>query len=176
MPPPPYIVAAKGVGNMDISLSDERIAELISMPKRVANPKARMVPDAKHLKCDYKVASVSGDEEFTIFLRQHSEMPDDFTAGLKWHSTTGEAVVLMRCNGSSHPHKNHIENTRFSAGNCHIHKATERYIERGCEPEHFAEITNGYTSLAGALHRLCVDCNISGIDTTPESHNLFPLQ
>jgi hypothetical protein len=170
------MVGGRGDGLMDISLSDERIAELVAMPKRVTNPKARQVPDAKHLKCDYKVVSVSGDDEFTIFIRQHSEMLDDFTAGLKWHSTTGEAVILMRCNGASHPHKNHVEGTRFSPGNYHIHKATERYIEKGYEPEHFAEVTNGYTTVEGALHRLCVECNISGIDTTPESLSLFPVQ
>lgn len=161
---------------MDISLSDERIAELVTMPKRITNPKARQVPDAKHLKCDYKAVSVSGDEEFTIFVRQHREMLDDFTAGLKWHSTTGEVVILMRCNGASHPHRNHIEGTRFSPGNYHIHKATERYIDNGYEPEHFAEITNGYTTIEGAIHQLCVECNISGLDTTPESLNLFPAQ
>lgn len=161
---------------MDISLSDERIAELIAMPKRVVNPKARQVSDAKHLKCDYKVVSVPGDEEFTVFVRQHSEMLDDFTAGLKWHAATGEAVILMRCNGASHPHKNHIEGTRFSLGHYHVHKATERYIEKGYESEHFAEITNEYTSVEGALHRLCAECNISGLDTTPESFSLFPMQ
>lgn len=157
----------------DISLSDERIAELIAMPKRVTNPKARDVPDAKHIKCDYKVVSSTSDDEFTIFTRQHSEMLDDFTAGLKWHSKSGEVVILMRCNGASHPHKNHIEGTRFSAGNYHIHRATERYIDSGRDPETFAEITNGYTTIEGALHRLCVECNISGLVTIPESLGLF---
>jgi len=161
---------------MEISLSDERIAELIAMPKRVTNPKARQVPDAKHFKCDYKVISVSGSEEFTIFVRQHSEMLDDFTAGLKWHANTGEAVILMRCNGASHPHKNHIEGTKFSPGHYHIHKATERYIEEGYDPEHFAEVTNGYTAIEGALHQLCIECNISGLDTAAESLSLFTLQ
>lgn len=161
---------------MDIMLTDEQIARLIATPKRVINPKARQVPDAKHLKCDYKVVSTSGSDEFTIFLRQHCEMVDDFTAGLKWHATTGEVVILMRCNGASHPHRNHLEGARFSAGNFHIHKATERYIEKGYDPEHFAEVTNGYTTLEGALHRLCIECNISGLDTTPESLSLFPDQ
>lgn len=159
----------------DISLTDEQIARLIAMPKRVTNPKARQVPDAKHFKCDYKVLGESGDDEFTIFVRQHAEMLDDFTAGLKWHAMAGDVVILMRCNGSSHPHKNHIEGTRFSPGNYHIHKATERYIEGGYDSEHFAEVTNGYTTVEGALHHLCIECNVSGLDTSPESLSLFPV-
>lgn len=160
----------------DITLTDEQIARLIAMPKRVTNPKARRVPDAKHLKCDFKAVGTSGGDEFTIFLRQHSEMLDDFTAGIKWHASTGEVVILMRCNGASHRHSNPIEGTQFDPGNYHVHKATERYIEKGYDPEHFAEVTTGYTTIEGALHQLCIECNISGLDTTPESLSLFPIQ
>jgi len=140
---------------MTVMLTDERIYELLKEPKWVKNPKAREVPDAKHLRRDYKVSSETG-EEFTVFTRQHQEMLDDFSAGLIWHPTTGDSVILMRCNGSSHRHTNHLEGSEFAAGNCHVHMATERY-----------------STLEGALHHLCKEGNIDGLDTSPELPDMF---
>jgi len=157
---------------MTVMLTDERIYELLKEPKWVKNPKAREVPDAKHLRRDYKVSSETG-EEFTVFTRQHQEMLDDFSAGLIWHPTTGDSVILMRCNGSSHRHTNHLEGSEFAAGNCHVHMATERYIDSGRSPEHFAQVTVSYSTLEGALHHLCKEGNIDGLDTSPELPDMF---
>ncbi len=44
------------------SLSDERIKQLLLMPKRITNPAARNVADANHEKRDYVVDSVNGAE------------------------------------------------------------------------------------------------------------------
>jgi hypothetical protein len=158
---------------VDISLSDARIAELLAMPKRIKNRNAREVADAKHWRRDYNAVGTTVDEEFTVFTRQHREMLEDFSAGLIWHPKAGEAVILMRCNGASHRHTNHIEGSAFGAGNYHVHVATERYINSGKNPEHYAEITNGYATIEGALHHLCMECNIEGIETTPESLDMF---
>lgn len=157
----------------DVSLSDDRIAELIAMPKRVQNPNARDIPDARHLRRDYKAAGSIVDEEFTVFVRQHREMLEDFSVGLIWHPKAGDAVILMRCNGAGHRHTNHIEGSEFSAGNYHVHLATERYIDSGRNPEHYAEVTTSYATVEGALHHLRVECNIEGLATTPESMDMF---
>jgi hypothetical protein len=56
------------------SLTDEKIQSLLSMPKRVTNPKARLVADANHSKQDYNVESEDGLEDFVLFLRQNKSV------------------------------------------------------------------------------------------------------
>ena len=157
---------------LSVDLTDAKIAALIALQKQVTS-KGRSVNDGKHSKRDFKLVGATVDEEFTVFVRQHLEMTDDFTAGLIWHARTGESVILMRCNGASHPHTNHLEGAKFSVGNYHIHQATERYIQSGRNAEHYAEITTDYRTVEGALHQLCKLCNIDGIATEPDSPSLF---
>ncbi|MGO8699158.1 MAG: hypothetical protein ACLQVY_15715 [Limisphaerales bacterium] len=53
------------------SLTDNRIRELLEMPKRVANPTARNIADANHDRRDYVVESADGAERFKLFARQN---------------------------------------------------------------------------------------------------------
>ncbi len=41
---------------------------------------------------------------------------------------------------------------------CHIHTATARYQRRGLDEDGFAEATDAYKDLFGALDRLIADC------------------
>jgi hypothetical protein len=154
-------------------LTDKRIADLLAMPKAVVNKGARETKDGPIFRTDYQVVAQIHDEAFVVFVRRHPEMADNFTAGLRWLPKSAESVILMRCNGSSHPHTNQIEQTKFEIGHCHVHVATERYITAGRHAEHYAETTADYSTVAGALHELCKRCNISGIDTTPDELDLF---
>jgi hypothetical protein len=155
-------------------LTDERIQALLAMPKSVTNKGAREIREGKAFRLEYSAVAREADEQFAVFVRRHVEMEDNFTAGLRWHPKSGEPVILMRCNGSSHPHRNQIENTGFSLGYCHIHVATERYVNAGMNAEHFAEITAEYRTAKGALHTLCKLCNIYGLETGPDEPDLFP--
>ena len=65
---------------------------------------------------------------------------------------------LLRYNGS-HEHTNHIERTKFD--DFHIHKATERYQKKeGPKEDGYAEPTDRYSDLRGALKCLINDANI----------------
>lgn len=155
------------------SLDDDKIAELLECRKRVTNPSARKKNKGKHLEKNYKVIdSATGDLSFNLYLRQNTLLDDDFSCGLSWNMPSGEVITLARYNGSSHAHPNHIEAEKLGY-TCHIHKATERYILAGKKPEGYAEATTDYSTLAGALHCLVTDCNISGISTDPEHPDLF---
>ena len=85
---------------------------------------------------------------------------------------SGDTLTLVRYNGSSHAHRNKIEGEAVDFI-CHIHKATERYIKAGMKAESYAEKTELYSTLEGALHQLMLDCNISGIETKPDEPDFF---
>ncbi len=153
------------------SVSDTKIAQLLASPKRVTNPNAREGDKASHLQKNFRVVSPDG-HEFTLYWRQNKRIKEDFSCGLAWHMPSGETLTLVRYNGSSHPHPNRLEGTAVEF-ECHIHRATERYIRANLKPEGFAEPTDRYRSVAGALHELMSDCNITGIKTEPDHPDLF---
>lgn len=149
------------------TLTDKKVASLLSCPKHVENPGARETMEAKHRKRNFRVVSDDGAHRFTIFVRQSTRIPNGFSAGLLWHAKSGEDIVLLRCNGSDHFHPNVLEGERIGY-QCHIHIATERYVQAGRKAEGFAEATTTYRTLAGALHELVRRANITGLRTEPE--------
>ena len=148
-------------------LTDDKIAQLLSAPKRVQNPQGREKLEGKHRRRDYRVLSEDGEHRFALFTRQSTKIPDGFTAGLLWHAKTGEDVVLLRCNGSDHPHPNVLESERIEC-KCHVHLATERYIQANRKSEGYAQETRAYHTLDGALHHLVQRANIQGLKTEPD--------
>jgi len=145
-----------------VGLSDEQIQRLIRCPKQVDNPDARPKKEARHIRQDFMAHSLDSPDRFVVFTRQSIIIPDSFTAGLRWRSPSGEEVILLRCNGPDHPHRNSIEQISF-CDECHVHQATERYIVAGKSAESFAEPVKVYNSLAGALGHLVELANISGM-------------
>jgi len=155
-------------------LNDQLIHELLSLSKRVKNPSARGSYKYKHKQTDYLVEDESGGYHFTLYLRQNSIIEDDFSCGLAWNMPSGETVTLIRYNGSSHSHPNHLENERLGYI-CHIHKATERYALAGKKPDGYAtDAQTKYQTLKGALHCLLTDCHIQGLTSAPDEPDLFP--
>lgn len=159
------------------SLTDDIIAELLNCPKRLTNPQARSRIKDGHEQFNYKVVATDGsDHQFELYKRQNlrDEMQDDFSCGINWVAPNGETLTLKRYNGPNHNHPNHIE--KFSLGfNSHVHVATEKYIKANRKAEGFAEVTSRYNSLEGALHCLVIDCNITGIHTTPDDSSQLKL-
>jgi len=153
------------------SISQDKIDELIAMPKRIRNPNARVVVKAQHQQVNYHV--VGADEfVFNLYSRQNTNIPEDFSCGLSWNTPSGEVLTLARYNGPSHAHENKIEGEKLGFV-CHIHRVTSRYLEAGKKAEGYAEGTTRYETLRGALYCLVTDCNISGIQTIPDHPNLF---
>ena len=157
------------------TLTDEKIAQLLALPKRVENPLSREKIEGKHKRRDYRVVSDDGMHRFTLFTRQSIKIADGFSAGLLWHAKSGEDVILLRCNGSDHPHPNVLERQRIEY-QCHVHAATERYIQANRKGEGFAETTEAYHTLAGALHELVCRAKIQGLSSEadgPQTPDLF---
>lgn len=159
------------------SITDIKITELLLMAKHVKNPGTRPKEKDGHEQYNYKLQSLEGDSEFELYTRQNLRegMEDDFSCGISWLSPNGESFTLKRYNGPSHKHKNQLEGTLLEI-KPHIHLSTEKYVRANRKPEGFAEETNRYYSLKGALHCLVADCNITGIKTEPDNAiqtNLF---
>jgi hypothetical protein len=156
------------------NLTDDKIAALITMPKRVTKPRARQRAVGKHEQVTYNALGSDSETTFQIFSRQSRKIADSYSCGLLWISPSGETVTLIRYNGPNHPHENPIEGERFEF-RCHIHRASERYIAANKKAECFAETTDRYRTLNGALQCLVQDCAVSGLDVEPENptRNIF---
>jgi len=147
------------------SLTDQKIYELITCSKRLTNLNIKGKTEDGYEKFNYKVTA--RDYEFEVYRRQNMRegMEDDFSCGIRWLAPSGETLTLKRYNGPSHNHKNQIEKTILGPV-CHVHIATERYIQANRKAEGFAETTDRYHTVDGALHCLVKDCEISGILTS----------
>lgn len=155
------------------SITNEKIKELLECPKRLTNPQARIKNNEGREQVNYTVVSLDDSgHKFEIYRRQNLRpgMEDDFSCGISWVASNGETLTLKRYNGSSHAHPNHLEKTRLGF-NCHIHIATEKYIQANRKAEGYAEETDRYNTLEGALDCLMKDCNIKGLNTTPDITN-----
>jgi hypothetical protein len=145
-------------------LTDARISELLKVDKAVTFAPKRGSEKGKHVEWDFDLESNDG-VKFTVFVRENSMLDDDFSCGLCWASPSGESVILARYNGGSHPHPNRIEGTKLPM-HAHVHRATERYMKAG-RPDGYAEPTDLYSNIGGALRSLIQECSISGIESLP---------
>lgn len=155
-------------------LSDAEIDRLIKIEKTVTNPKARVIEKRGSEQVNYEAEANSG-EKFRVFVRRNVRLPDGFSCGLLYITPSGETVTLTRYNGSDHEHSNPLEGGGALPRACHIHRATEKYMQAGRKAEHFAETTQRYTDVSGALYELVLDCNVKGLgDNIEETQIRLP--
>jgi hypothetical protein len=96
---------------------------------------------------------------YKILLRQHKIDSLNFTAIFSFYLPyTGGILNMKRYCGKYHQHTNKIEGTELPI-DFHIHTITHRYQKSSFENDTFAEITNRYNDLNGALNCLLKDCN-----------------
>ncbi len=136
------------------SLTDDKIADLLNCQKKLTNPQARSKVKEGHQQFNFKVIALDGiNHVFELYIRQNLRegMEDDFSCGISWIAPNSETLTLKRYNVPNHDYPNHLEKVRLGY-NCHIHIATEKYIKANRKAEGFAEITDRYNSLSGALH------------------------
>ncbi len=159
------------------SLTDDKIADLLNCSKRLTNPQTRSKTMEGREQLNYRVVATDGSgHEFEVYKRQNLRdgMEDDFSCGISWIAPNGETLTLKRYNGSNHNHPNHLEKTSLGYS-CHVHIATEKYIKANRKAEGFANVTDRYSSLEGALHCLVTDCKISGLQTTSDKSDQTKL-
>ena len=146
-----------------MTISDAEIDRLIALEKAVINPRARRITQRGSERINYEATGQTG-EQFFIYVTRNIRLADGFSCGLLYVSPSGEKLTLVRYNGPDHEHTNALESGKPLPRACHIHRATERYINAGRKAEHHAETTTRYTDLDGALRALIADCNVRGLD------------
>jgi len=121
-----------------------------------------------HKERELDITGATGSE-FRLILRQSLFNILDFSAILAYSGTSSSQVFrLRRYNGKSHEHTNKIE--RQTIYDFHIHFATERYQHSGLREDAYAEATNRYGDLQGALSCLIEDC---GLVLPPDEEELL---
>ncbi|MBU3677576.1 MAG: hypothetical protein FGM54_10435 [Chitinophagaceae bacterium] len=151
-------------------ITDEFISTLLSCPKRISNPQTRAKQKEGHEQLNYLTKAIDDSGfEFVIYTRQNLRkgMEDDFSCGIRWVAPSGETLTLKRYNGPSHKHANQLEKEVLPYA-CHIHTASEKYLNANKKAEGYAEITERYTTLQGALRCLLHDCCVSGLNIAPD--------
>ena len=144
---------------MAAELTDNEIMGLIQEEKPLPDnyqSRVQTRPKRGHRERELEFDSAN-NHTFRLILRQSSINILDFSVILAWMPPqSNSAFRLRRYNGKSHEHTNALEGDRFYA--FHIHQATERYQQSGLREDSFAEPTDRYQDLAGALRCMIADC------------------
>ena len=151
---------------MAARFTDAEIAQLLAEPKPLPDDyqaRLQLRPRSGHERAELDVRTPSGNR-FRILLRQNMRNALDFSAIIA-HAPPNSNLFfrLRRYNGRSHEHTNRIEGTTFY--DVHIHVATERYQALGAKEESFAEPSDRFADLRGALACLLDDCGFRRPDT-----------
>lgn len=151
------------------SITDEYIDRLLQAPKRVVSaesPKPRQ--KGAHLERKWDVIAEDG-ERFEVYSRSSTLRPEDYSVGIRWLGRGGaDSLMLLRCNGPGHPHRNAIDRATITFV-CHIHKATVAYIQHNRSEEGHAVPTQEYSDVDGALAVLGRLASISGLPETQKT-------
>ena len=146
-----------------MKLTDAEIEQLLTTQKTILNPGARRKTQNGSEQVNYDVIDCDGIK-FRLYVRQNTRVSNGFSCGLSFVTLTGETITLTRYNGSDHRHGNPLEGGDLLPMACHIHRATERYMAAGRKADLYAETTDRYTDLYGALKALLSDCKIQGLE------------
>jgi hypothetical protein len=140
-------------------LTDTDIVRLLTEAKPLpADYQARLQLKAKsgHKERELGITGAAGSD-FQLIIRQSLFNSFDFSVILGYAPRESNALLrLRRYNGRSHEHTNQIEGNTFY--DFHIHTATERYQTAGYEEDHYAERTDRFADLGGAIQCMLQDC------------------
>ena len=143
------------------NISDSKILLLVGEPKKMDN-EWRETSEKKKERLDKKhILKVNGElgNEFKIIIRERlkSALPN-FSVILGYCPRPDEVFRLRRYNSNDHEHKNKKENEKING--FHIHCATERYQGPGKKEDDYAEKTDRFQDMLGAIDCLFQDANI----------------
>ena len=145
---------------MDIIFSDQEIAALIKEHKVLPNNKRVKFRKTTRRGNDEYRLNIIGEEgnAFQVIVRMSVSDELNFSVVLGVKVPPPKKLFrLRRYNGSNHAHTNTIENERVTG--FHIHTATERYQVNSVREEDYAEPTERYADVNGALKCLFADAN-----------------
>lgn len=141
-------------------IGDQLIEKLIAERKPLPanyHQRLRLKPKRGHTESQLDVTG-SDENRFRVILRKSAHNSIDFSVILAYLVPNSNRVFrLRRYNGRSHEHTNIIEGGSFF--DFHIHKATERYQNMGKPEDAFAEQSDMFGDLNGALEVMFKQCN-----------------
>ncbi|HEX8156830.1 MAG TPA: hypothetical protein VF526_05530 [Solirubrobacteraceae bacterium] len=136
-------------------LSDAQIASLLAEPKPVVDEPALLrsmkLDGNQHWRASERFQGEDGSA-FALHIRRNALDPDDFSVILSYEGRS-RPLNLRRHNGPNHPHRNKLEGTKVDFVP-HVHIATHRYQEAAFDAEGYAEATEEFADLAGALRSM----------------------
>ena len=121
-------------------------------------------PDLHNFIWEHKKLYVWGDDDnkYRIIIRdEYRRKPSFSVVLLVYPFDTNQEVRLRRYNSPHGKHTNHLEGS--AVYQYHIHKATEKYQRSGDDIDHYAEETNRFSDIRGALQCLIEDGNFQEV-------------
>ena len=155
------------------NFNQTEVEALISCPKEVSEaPKREMKLDGAQKRNTAKLVALDGTNgEFTIFMRQNVDFPENFSIGLAYSPRDGrETITLLRCNGK-HGDFNSNFDPQHPHWDFHVHRASDKAIEAGFAPEKFAIKTTEYASFEEALQVFVKQVNLN----LKDAQKYFPV-
>jgi hypothetical protein len=144
---------------MAVQIDELQISQLLAERKILADNYLTLIqvrPKRGHSERELLVKGENGSD-FSLILRQSEYNKLDFSVILAYLvPKTNVLFRLRRYNGKSHEHTNPYEGQKFFG--FHIHIATERYQQSGMREDTYAEQTNAYSDLNGAIQCMLNDC------------------
>lgn len=146
---------------MSIIFNDSEILQLISEEKvfpKEYHSLFQMKEKKGHKERELTIKR-SDDSLFKVILRQNRINVLDFSVILGYMPPKSNHLFrLKRYNGKSHEHTNTIEKVSFY--DFHIHLATIRYQEAGLREDGYAEVSDAYADIHGAMDCFIKDCKM----------------
>lgn len=151
---------------MAVIYTDTEIAALIAERKIVTQRQLRLMQSQfyygygspKEIRIRVR-GSAGGD--FLVILNQKQSHPTRFSVILAVQPVQGGDLFRLRRYDGRHRHTNQlVESTRrnkVSFYDFHIHTATERYQENDLRHDGYAEVTDRYRNIYGAVNCLVAD-------------------
>ena len=157
---------------MAVKFTNEEIETLIKEAKpyhREALQPNKMKKRRGHKRSEIEIIGANGNI-FVVKLRQSLFNHLDFSVilGVNEPGTTS-VFRLRRYNGRSHEHRNKLTDDKFY--DFHIHQATELYQAHGFDEDAYAEPTNRFSNLVGAINSMIADCGF--FEPGPPKPSLF---
>jgi len=154
-------------------LSDREIEALVGMTKPLPTDYRRRLRtrsrpySAQHEEAQLEVM-VENTGTFRLIIRKNRINPLDFSIILGYVPPERLKLFHLRRYNGLHRHTNKLEGD--SLRDFHIHYATQRYQEAGWDIDAYAESTDRYDTVDGALEILLDDCSF----IRPEGERIQP--
>ncbi len=144
---------------MELLFSDQEITALIEERKVLPDNWSSKLKKRMNRGSNEYLLNITGEEgnKFRVIVRMSVSDELNFSVVLGVKVPPPKKVFRLKRYNGNHEHFNTIEDEMISG--FHIHTATERYQVNSVREEDYAEPTQRYTDVNGALKCLFADAN-----------------